>query len=319
MQILVLGGVFIGTLVLMVGLYVFVNRRRFAAAEAARARLENGDDRAAVVLPGILKEDSVSESPLLNQLLLGRGWVADLERSLELAGTQIKPGRFLMTMAMLASVGLLLGMTWRGPAVGIAGLVVGAWSPVLWLKRKRKSRRDAFETQLPDAIDMLVNALKSGYSFQAAMRFVGDEMAAPLGPEFGRFYDQQRLGVEVRAALLALQDRMDSLDLKMFVTAVLIQRETGGTLSDVLLNIADLMRQRVAVRGQIETLTAEPKMSARVLASLPVVVYFGLAAVAPDFVEPLTTTTPGKAMLIFAAVSVLLGYFIMMQIADIDF
>jgi tight adherence protein B len=165
----------------------------------------------------------------------------------------------------------------------------------------------------------MVTAMKSGYSFQAAMRFIGQEMADPLGPEFTRFYDEQRLGVEVRTALLSMQERIRSLDFKMLVTAVLIQRETGGSLSDILGNISKLMRERVQVRGQIATLVSEPKLSGRILSLLPVVVYLGLTLIAPDYVKPLTTTGIGRVMLMVGAVMVVIGYFLMMQIADVDY
>jgi tight adherence protein B len=214
--------------------------------------------------------------------------------------------------------GVLLGSL-RQPVVwAILGGVAGLAVPVLWLRRRVRKRRQAFENQLPEAIDMIVTAMRAGYSFQAAMRFVGEEMPAPLGPEFARFYEEQRLGVEVRTALLGIHERVRSLDFKMLATAVLIQRETGGTLSDILANIATLMRERVAIRAQIETLVSEPKMSARVLSAAPIVLYFGLLLINPEYVEPLTTTTLGRFILIGAAVSVAMGYFILSSMADVD-
>jgi tight adherence protein B len=163
-----------------------------------------------------------------------------------------------------------------------------------------------------------VNALRAGYSLQAAMEFVGNELPAPLGPEFARFYDEQRLGVDVRLALVAMQERVGTTDIKMFVTSLLIQRETGGNLGEVLGNLAALMRERVAFRGTVATLTAEPKMSARVLAGLPVVVFLFLSTTNKDFLKPLLTTDTGHFMLAYAVVSVFVGYFVMMRIAKVD-
>jgi tight adherence protein B len=160
--------------------------------------------------------------------------------------------------------------------------------------------------------------MKAGYSFQAATQFIGDEMAEPAGPEFARFYDEQRLGIDVRQALLNMQGRLNSQDLKMFVTAVLIQRETGGNLSEVLQNLSDLIRERIAMRGHIETLVAEPKMSARFLALLPVVVAMILAVVSPQFLSPMYHSGGGRAALAIAAFGVVVGYGIMMRIADVD-
>ena len=166
---------------------------------------------------------------------------------------------------------------------------------------------------------MLVSALKSGYSFHAATNFLGQELGEPLGPEFARMYDEQRLGIEARQALLNLQDRVGTIDIRMFVTALLIQRETGGNLSEVLTNTGTVMRERVQVRGALETLTAEAKLSARLLALLPVAVFFGLSLISPEFTGAFTASRTGQLMLLGAAISVATGYSIMMKIANIEY
>jgi tight adherence protein B len=316
MTLLILGAVFIGTLCLIVGAYIFANRRRLAAAAAARERLRGSAEATA---RGILRDDRASELPILDRFLTGRPLTAALSEALQGAGSRLSPGAFLFTVIACVLAGILLGSL-RGQTIWtLIGAVAGLLLPILWLKRKIRKRRQAFEAQLPEAIDMIVTSMRAGYSFQAAMRFIGEEMPAPLGPEFGRFYEEQRLGVEVRTALLGIQERLHSLDFKMLATAVLIQRETGGTLSDILANIAVLMRERVTVRAQIETLVSEPKLSARVLAAAPVVVYFGLLLLNPEYVEPLTTTGLGRMMLVGAAISATLGYWILTSMADVDF
>jgi tight adherence protein B len=254
----------------------------------------------------------------MNGILAGKSWVEELGLMLTRAGVSMKPGAFVLVWAtctlFFAYVGLQLMSGIPGLAVALFGLV----APLLWIRRKHKKRLSAFETQIPDAVDMLVSAMRAGYSFQAATQFIGTEMPAPAGPEFARFYDEQRLGIEVRTALLNMQTRMDSPDLKMFVTAVLIQRETGGNLAEVLQNLADLIRERIAMRGHIETLVAEPKMSARFLALLPVVVALVLAVVSPHFLDPMVQSSGGRMALGIAALGVIVGYSIMMRIADVD-
>ncbi|HMA03625.1 MAG TPA: type II secretion system F family protein, partial [Gemmatimonadaceae bacterium] len=185
-------------------------------------------------------------------------------------------------------------------------------------KRKAAARLKQFQAQLPEAIDMLVNAMKSGYSLQAAIKFAGDEMPVPLGPEFTRVYDEQRLGMELRNALLSLQERVNTLDCKMFVTALLLQRETGGNLAEVLSTLATLMRERVGLRGQIDTLTAEPRMSAVVLALLPVVLFIIVTMANRRYMSPLWTTPMGKILLLYAIASILLGYVVLRKIGQID-
>jgi tight adherence protein B len=315
--ILVLTAVFLATVALVVGGYVFVNRRSLEEADTARARLR------APTGPlknwALLKDDRISDVPFINKLLSGRDWVETLRVQLERAGSELNPGSFVVLMATSGFAGMLIASRVEGFLAALAIIAIGWIAPIFWLRRRQKKRLLEFEQQLPDAIDMLVSAMKAGYSFQAATQFIGEEMIAPLGPEFSRFYDEQRLGIDVRTALVGMQGRLDSLDLKMFVTAVLIQRETGGNLGEVLQNLADLIRQRISMKSQIQTLIAEPKLSARFLAVLPIVVFLVISITNPHFFDAMTAPGSGGRMaLIIAAISVAIGYMIMMKIADVD-
>lgn len=318
--ILTLALVFVGTAGLLLGVFVFANRRRLAAQEAVRERLAGGMAAArGEVATSILRDERVSDFAFLNTLLTGKSVTEWATIELTRAGSSRNPGELLLACLIVALVGAWAGFTYVGGPLGVAmGTGVGAAVPILWLKREQSQREKKLEEQLPEALDMLVNALRAGYSLQAAMEFVGNEMPSPLGPEFGRFYDEQRLGVEVRTALVRLQERVGTYDIKMFVTALLIQRETGGNLAEVLGNIASLMRERVAFRGQVDTLTAEPKASARVLAALPVGVFFFVYFSNKDFLDPLLNTATGHALMAYAVASVVVGYIVLMQIAKID-
>ena len=312
----ILASIFLATLSVIVGGYIFVNRRSLAEADIARERLSTpeGVERTW----RLLKDDRVSDLGFVNRILAGKGWVEELGIQLGRAGLNMKPGAFLMLWATIVAFFTFLGLMIFGGIIGYIVLLLGWIGPFFWLRRTQKKRLRLFETQLPDAVDMLVSAMKAGYSFQAATQFIGDEMVPPAGPEYARFYDEQRLGIDVRTALLNMQGRMDSQDLKMFVTAVLIQRETGGNLGDVLQNLADLIRERIAMRSHIETLVAEPKMSARFLALLPVAVILILGVVSPHFIDPMIKSDGGRLSLAFAAVGVVVGYGIMMRIAEVD-
>jgi tight adherence protein B len=314
--ILVLTAVFLATLSLVVGGYVFVNRRTLADTAVVRARLR--PETPAEGARNILKDARASDLNFMNRLLAGKDWVGEVAVELQRAGSGLRPGAFVLLVVTSAILGTFLGANLSRGVLGVIVAVSGWTAPYLWLKWRQRRRLRIFESQMPDGIEMLVNAMKAGYSFQAATQFIGDEMPAPAGSEFARFYDEQRLGIDVRVALLNMQKRIDSLDLRMFVTAVLIQRETGGNLGDVLSNLADLIRERIAMRGHIETLVAEPKMSARFLAVLPVVVYFMLSIVSPHFTDPLIQTPGGRISLGLAAAGVGVGYAIMMKIADVD-
>lgn len=315
-MIILLASVFLATLGVLIGGYILYNRRALAAAEAARTRLRTRTEAERV--RSLLKDDRVSEVPFINRVLSGIDWVGRLRTVLDRAGVTMKPAAFLLIIVVSGMAGTFLGGRMNSSLLAVILTIAGWGAPLYWLKRKQRKRVLAFEQQLPDAIDMLVSAMKAGYSFQAATQFIGDEVSAPLGPEFARFYDEQRLGVDVRTALLSLQDRLDSVDLKMFVTAVIIQRETGGNLGEVLSSIAEVIRQRIAMKGQIQALVAEPKMSARFLAILPIVVFLLLSVANPNFLRPLLETGVGRMMLLGSGLMVMMGYAVMMKIADVD-
>jgi tight adherence protein B len=313
---LALLAVFTGTLLLVVGTYSFVNRKRLIAAEALRSRLAPAAT-APVAAASILKEERASQLELLNRLLAGKSFTAALATELERAGSKQSVGEFVLVTAVCGAAGFYLGRRFGVPmALLLAGFAAAI--PFLRVKVLQRRRVKAFEAQLPEAIDMLVNAMRAGYSLQAAMKFIGDEMPEPLGPEFMRFYDEQRLGVEVRVALLNLQERVDTLDLKMFVTALLIQRESGGNLAEVMTNLSTLMRGREALRGQIDTLTAEPRLSAIVLSLLPVVMFFVFSALNRDYMTPLWTTPVGRFLIAYGICSTIVGYVVLRKMGSIE-
>ncbi len=316
--LIVLALVFLGTVGILVGAYVFANRQALTASDAALERLRD-TETGTITLRGILRDARVSELPILERFLAGKGITTWIAEQLMMAGVEMTPGSFLLRCGVGAVIGLALGqLVVQSGVIALLLLIFGAIAPILWLRAKRSKRTSTFQAQLPDAIDMLVSAMKAGYSFQAAMKFIGEEMPLPLGPEFGRFYEEQRLGMEVRTALLAMQTRIDSLDLKMFVTALLIQRETGGNLAEVMEKISGLMRERATLKGEIETLTAESKLSARILGALPFVVFAAVNLLNPGFMKPMLETEVGPFIFLGAALTVGFGYWVMMRIADID-
>ena len=322
MNELILVSVFVGALLLVVGGFVFVNRRRLAAADAVRVRL-GGSGSGGGILRGdspisILRDSRVSDIPVLEQLLSGRGAAFWLERQIAQAGSKQRPGEVVMFMLLSAMVGLTVGQWMAGGLFGLVGLVLGLPVPILVLRQRQKMRKNRFTQQLPEALDLLINALKAGYSLQAAIEFAGRETAAPLGVELVRFHDESRLGIDVRTALVALQERVGTEDVRMFVTSLLLQRETGGNLTELLGNIASLVRQRLAFQGQVETLTAEPKLSAYILTALPFLVAGAISVMSPGYMKPLFETALGHQIIAYCLVSMAVGFFIMMRIADLD-
>jgi len=318
--ILILAGVFVGTLGLIIGGFAVANRRRLVASEAARSRLLEGAAGAAPSASiAILRQDQrASAVAFLNALLEGRNFTSTVQAELDKAGVKQTVGTFVLAVAFSGALFGAIGLRFAGAIGGGVAAGIGTFLPIMVLRVLQTRRHKKFEEQLPDAVDMLVNAMKAGYSLQAAMKFIGDEVSAPLGPEFSRFYDEQRLGMDVRTALLNLQSRMESLDLKMFVTALLIQRESGGNLAEIMSNLSTLMRERAALRGQIDVLTAEPKMSAVVLTLIPVTLFVIVNIINRKYMVTLYTDPTGRLLLVYGVMSTLVGYFVLQRIGKID-
>jgi tight adherence protein B len=309
--------VFVAAIALVVGGFRFFDRRRLVIEEAARDRLTTeSTTQSATVL--VKDEEAASALPFLNRVLSNNEFTPKIAAQLKKAGVTMTPGAFLLLGGVSAVAGMFLLSRW-GMFGMLIGAVIGGLAPRTWLRMKVQKRMDQFDQQLPGAIDMLVSALKTGYSFHVASNFLGQELAPPLGAEFARIYDEQRLGVDPASALLAMQERIATVEIKMFVTALLIQRKTGGNLSEILTNAADVMRERMDVKRQLDTLTAEAKWSGRLLAALPVLVFFGLSWIAPKYIHDFTGSIVGEYMLTGATLAVMFGYWIMMNIAKVDF
>ena len=314
MQGLVLLLVFFGTALMVLGIYAFTNRRRLAAAEMLRQRL---GDAAPIAQVNILRDERRSSVGAIDRMLDSLNLSEAIDYQLRRAGATWSVGEFVLGSGVAAALLLLIGQQW-GIFTAWLSAIFGAALPFMVVRQLQTRRMKKFEDQLPEAIDMIVNAMRAGFSFQAALKFVGEHVPAPLGEEFTRVYDEQRLGADIRSALLALQERVGTLDAKMLVTSLLIQRETGGNLSEVLSGLAALIRDRAALRGQVDTLTAEPKFTGRVLAMLPVVGFFALLYLNRPMMLPMLTTDTGRVILLYAIMSIAVGYFVLMKIADID-
>lgn len=314
MQTLVLFLVFFGTALVVLGGYVFANRRRLEATAALKARIGASTARSPVPILRDLRKSAV---PFLDRALTGRSVTVLIEGAIERAGVHWKVGEFVISSALLASMGLLAAQSF-GLWASLAAATIGLLLPTVLLHVQRRRRVARIEEQLPEAIDMIVNAMRAGFSFQAAMKFVGEEMAAPIGEEFAMFYDEQRLGLDVRDALLDLQERVDTLDIKMFVTSLLIQRETGGNLSEILTGLSTLIRDRAALRDQIDTLTAEPKLTGNALALLPLLAFAVIMVLNRPMMQPMFDTETGRYILLFAAGMLTVGFLMMRRIARID-
>jgi tight adherence protein B len=189
--------------------------------------------------------------------------------------------------------------------------------PMLWVVLRRRRRLKAFGSQLPDAMEMLSRSLRAGQSLGFGFDMVAQEMSDPIGKEFGRIFEEQNLGVPMEESLRGMGDRIPNVDLQFFVTAVILQRQTGGDLAEILDKIGALIRQRFQIWGQVQALTGEGRLSGVVLIALPFLLFAAVYQLNPDYISVLFTDTMGKQMLAIALFLQLLGALMIKKIVNI--
>jgi tight adherence protein B len=226
--------------------------------------------------------------------------------------------QFLMICGGLATAGLML------PALAGFNVVLGpfmavflAFLPLLWLLFRRKRRMKKFAAQLPEALELIARALRAGHSLAAGFSLVGNEMSNPIGAEFSRTFEEQNLGKPLEEALNDLVKRVPNLDLKFFATAIILQRQTGGDLAEILDKIGHLIRERFKIWGQVQALTGEGRLSGIVLLALPPALFAVVYKMNPDYLMLLFTDPMGKKMLVGGIVSQLLGALLIRKIVNI--
>lgn len=198
----------------------------------------------------------------------------------------------------------------------LAGVVILAL-PLWWLRFRRTRRMKRLTNQLPDVFEIMSQALRAGHSLASALEVVHDQLPDPVGTEFGRVFHEQNLGIKLEDALLSMADRVDSLDVRFFVTAVLIQRQTGGDLAEVLDKIGSVIRERIELFGMVSGLTAEGRLSGWVLFALPFIVFGAVVMLNPDYADTLFTEPAGRIMLAVALGMELMGLAMIRWIVNI--
>jgi tight adherence protein B len=235
------------------------------------------------------------------------------------SGVKTTPGAVAMaSFGTAVLLGFLVAMFTRPAWAPFAGAIFGLALPTLILMKKRSLRLKKFEEQFPEALDLLSRAIKAGHAFQTAMGTVGDELPEPVGPEFRKTFEQQNFGLPLREALNAMTDRIPIIDVRFFVTAVLIQRETGGNLSEILDNLAHVVRERFKVLRQVRVHTAHGRFTGWVLLALPAALAIALSFINPDHMNLLFDERMGQQMLMGAVVLQAIGYVWIRQVIKIE-
>ena len=234
------------------------------------------------------------------------------------AGSTATVGSVMLTSAAAgAGAGLVACLFLPIPLLDLGIFCVGALAPVMLLRFKRSRRLKKFGVAMPDAIDLLSRSLRAGHSIGAAIEMVAEQSPEPLGSEFGRVFQQQRFGLRFRDALLEMADRIPSSDLHFVVTAILVQRETGGDLTEILDRTTHVIRERVRIQGEVQTYTAQGRLTGWILSLLPVILLVLINLMSPGYSSLLFTDPTGQKLLYVGGGLICVGAFIISRIVDI--
>ncbi len=313
--------VFVFALFLVLGAYLVATH----GTEQKRARLQKRLSEALLhsahtedIEVVLARNELMSEIPWVNRTLVNLQAALQLKRMLDQADLHITPSRLLMFSFMSGMLGALAAsaLTIFIPIMILGGLVCAAL-PLAHVYWKRKKRFDSFLEQLPDALDLVSRALSAGHAFSEALHMVSIEMPEPLATEFRKAYEEQNLGLSLKLALENLTQRMPILDLKMCVTAILIQRETGGNLAEILEKVAYTIRERFRILGDLKTLTTSSRMSAWLLCGLPIFVAIAVTVMNPDYMSVLWRDPRGHYLIATALFMQVTGMLIVRKILKI--
>ncbi len=317
------------TLWIGIAIFVFVAALVGSLALLLRDRENSAvEDRLALLTgtgPG--KEDLANEKSVLAHPLDEQPGVFDslfarfgnARLLLEQADTPLTLTKLVVLSVLVAAGGMLLGGVLRlhMALLPVLGAVFGGL-PLMWVLWRRKQRLKRFAAQLPDALEMIARGLRSGQSIAFGFHCVADEMSNPISGEFQRAFEEQNLGVPLDETLRDLAARVPNLDLKFFVTAVILQRQTGGDLAEILDKIGALIRERFRIWGQVQALTGEGRLSGVVLLALPFVLFFAVYQLNPEYLMILFSDPMGKQMLAGAVVMQVLGALVIRKIVNIQ-
>lgn len=267
---------------------------------------------------GIVRKESLSDIPWLDELLKTAQRLQPFRALHRQADCRLPLGLFALAVPMLAVVGLALALSLRQTMLMalLLGGVLGAMPPgyLYWLKNQRMA---TFERQLPEALELVSRALRAGHALSVGLKIVGDEAADPIGQEFRRVFDEVSMGVALPQALQNMTERVDSVDVRFFVTSVMVQRETGGNLAEIIDSLAGIIRSRFELLLKVSALSAEGRFSAVILLGLPLVVGALLYKMNPDYMGLLFTDPMGQTLITAGSSMMVLGAIVMKRMVAI--
>jgi tight adherence protein B len=302
--------------------------QRSARARLLRERLasvQKAAERQPSEELALLRDEMLSEIPALDNLLRRSALISSLQTMLSQADLKVRAGNILILCVLSsAALGLVALLATGGlPAnesllFAAMGGFLGVILPYSFTSHRRTRRFQKFEELFPDAIDTLARAVRAGHAFTTALELIANEISEPVASEFRKLFEEQKFGLPVRDALLNLTERVPLVDVKFFVTAVMLQRETGGNLAEILDNLSYVIRERFKIMRQVRVYTAQGRLTMMLLMGLPPIIVVTMSILSPSFIEPLFADPIGHALIVVGLTLQTFGYFVIRKTIQIQ-
>jgi tight adherence protein B len=302
--------------------------QRSAQARLLRDRLasvQQAAERQPSEQLALLRDEMLSQIPALDSLLRRSERISNLQKLLEQANLRIRAGNILMLCVAsafaTAIAGFLLAYSLpqnQALMFSAVGFILGAILPYSYASYRRAKRFQKFEELFPEAIDTLARAVRAGHAFTTALELIANEISEPVASEFRELFEEQKFGLPVRDALLNLTERVPLVDVKFFVTAVMLQRETGGNLAEILDNLSYVIRERFKIMRQVRVYTAQGRLTMMLLMGLPPIIVITMLMTNPAFIKPLFSDPIGHTLIVAGIVLQTIGYFVIRRIIQIQ-
>lgn len=307
------------TLAVFAAMSLFDQRK--AQARTLRDRLSDVQKPSEQTAPNValLRDEVLSRIPAFDTFLRRSDRVSELQKMLAQGSVDVRAGNFLMlcgvSALVFAAVAFIAG---QNILFGWAGALLGFFIPYAYASHRRTKRFQKFEEKFPEAIDTLARAVRAGHAFTTALEMIANEVAEPVAGEFRQLYEEQKFGLPVRDALLNLAERVPLVDVKFFVTAVMLQRETGGNLAEILDNLSYVIRERFKIQRQVRVYTAQGRLTMALLMGMPPIIVVVMLVLNPSFIRPLFSDPIGHTLLVAGITLQTVGYFVIRKIIKIQ-
>ncbi|HWY02236.1 MAG TPA: type II secretion system F family protein [Candidatus Acidoferrum sp.] len=296
--------------------------QRNAQARLIKERLANehkAPERAPEEELALLRDEQLSKIPALDTLLRRSTRVTDIQKMLAQGGMSMRAGNFLGFSALAGVVATIVAYVLsKRVEVAWVALLLGFLLPYSYASFRRNQRFEKFEELFPEAIDTLARAVRAGHAFTTALEMITAEVTEPVAGEFRQLYEEQKFGMPVRDALINLTERMPLVDVKFFVTAVMLQRETGGNLAEILDNLSYVIRERFKIQRQVRVYTAQGRLTMALLMAMPPIIVTIMLLLNPSFIRPLFADPIGHVLLVAGIILQTIGYFVIRKIIRIQ-